>query len=463
MPVTERLSRGRVELAQVKPPPIDVPDAVPSISAAEFERRIAGLLDGVDADWVVVYGDREHAASLVFLCNLDPRFEEALLVLGKGQRTILLGKEDVGYMPIVPIELDVICCPTLSLMGIDRAGFPTVEEGLREAGIRAGDRVGVVGWKTLHAEEGVGVFLPAFFVDTLRAITGSDDLVSDATAFLTSPRTGLRTFASADQIAVFEWGASRCSAWVLEILRAARPGITEYEAFRAAPWAGEPLSFHPVFASGPDVAVGLRSPSARVLELGDAAIAAIGLWGGNCARGGLIASSEQDLRPESDGWLERMAVPYWRAMATWYESLELGLAGGELHDRITALLEGEAFASSLNPGHLIHYEEWLDSPIRPGSDDPLASGMVLQSDIIPTGIGPGWTVNCEDTVALADENLRDELRTGHPELWRRIEARRTHLRDQLGLELRDEVVPLSCSCAYLQPLWLAPDRAFVWA
>ena len=456
----------RVELAEVGPPPVEVPEECPQNEAAEFEDRIDALLGAVDADWIVVYGDREHHANLVFLCNLDPRFEEALLVLGRGRRTLLLGKEDVGYTPIVPIPVDVLCCPTLSLMGIDRAGFPTVEQGLREAGIASGDRVGVVGWKALVPGESdleQGLFAPAFFVDTLRKITGSADLVADATPALTSPRSGLRTFASADQIAVFEWGASRCSAWVLEIVRAAQPGRTEYEAFRAAPWAGEPLSFHPVFSSGPDVAVGLRSPSARRLELGDAAIAAIGLWGGNCARGGLIASGEQDLRPESERWLERMAVPYWQAMAIWYESLELGVPGSALFDTITGLLEGEAFESSLNPGHLIHYEEWLDSPIRDGSDDPLASGMVIQSDIIPTGIGPGWTVNCEDTVALGDEALRTEIRARHPALWSRIEARRAHMRDQLGIELCDEVLPLSCTCAYLTPFRLAQDRAFAWA
>src|SRR6185437_10519166 len=124
----------------------------------------------------------------------------------------------------------------------------------------------------------------------------------DATAALTSPRSGLRTFASADQIAVFEWGAARCSAWVHAITDAARPGASEYDAFRAVDWAGEPLSLHPVFASGPDVAVGLRSPTSRALEAGDAAIACIGLWGGNCARGGLIAASADELSAAGEGY-----------------------------------------------------------------------------------------------------------------------------------------------------------------
>jgi len=456
-----------IELIDVAPPPLDLADELPAIRGAELEGRIAALQGTVDADWIVVYGDREHSANLIFLSNLDPRFEEALLVIGPDSRTLVLGKEDVGYVPIVPIDVDVVLCPTFSLMGIDRGEGPTLEEALRQIGIGAGARVGVVGWKALHAGEWNGrrpaIFAPAFFVDTLRDLAGDSGSVVDVTAALTSPRNGLRTFSSADQIAIFEWGAARCSAWVHAIIGAARPGASEHDAFRAADWSGEPLSLHPVFASGPDVAVGLRSPSSRRLELGDAAVACIGLWGGNCARGGLVAASTGDLTAASEGYLDRLAVPYWRAIATWYETLAVGIAGGEVFGTVTDLLAGEEFASSLNPGHLIHYEEWLDSPIRAGSDDPIASGMVLQSDIIPTGIRPGWTVNCEDTVAIADSALRGELEAGHPSLWSRIRARQEYMRSTLGVQVRDEVLPLSCTAAYFRPFWLASGRALAFA
>jgi hypothetical protein len=453
-----------IEVVEIEPPPIEVPEALPTIEAAEFEARLAAVEEAADADWVVVYGDREHAASLIYLTNLDPRFEEALLVLGRGRRTLILGQEDVGYVPIVPIEVEVVCCPTFSLMGIDRSGGPTLEQALRDLGIQPGDRVGVVGWKALEPGEWDGreaaIFAPAFFVDTLRAITGE---VFDATPVLTNSRTGLRAFNSAEQIAVFEWGAARCSSWVHAILGAVRPGLSEREAFRAAAWGGEPLSLHPVFASGPDVAIGLRSPTERRLELGDAAVLAIGLWGGNCARGGLVAASVEDLTSASEGYLERLAVPYWRAVATWYETLGVGVSGGEVFEVITELLAGEAFASSLNPGHLIHYEEWLNSPIRAGSEDPVASGMVLQCDIIPTGLRAGWTINCEDTVAIADPELRSQLEQRHPQLWGRILARRAYVRDTLGVQLRDDVLPLSCTNAYFRPFWLAPARALAFA
>ena len=93
----------------------------------------------------------------------------------------MVGKEDVGYVPIVPIDVDVVLCPTFSLMGIDRGGGPTLEEALRQIGIGAGARIGVVGWKALHSGEWNGrrpaIFAPAFFVDTLRDLAGESGSV----------------------------------------------------------------------------------------------------------------------------------------------------------------------------------------------------------------------------------------------------------------------------------------------
>ncbi|HVN60580.1 MAG TPA: hypothetical protein VMT59_04915, partial [Gaiellaceae bacterium] len=93
----------------------------------------------------------------------------------------------------------------------------------------------------------------------------------------------------------------------------------------------------------------------------------------------------------------------------------------------------------------------------------IASGMVIQSDIIPTGIRAGWTANCEDTVAVGDAALRAELESRHPELWSRIVARRTFMRDTLGVNVRDEVLPLSCTPAYYTPFWLDLGKALAFA
>lgn len=242
----------------------------------------------------------------------------------------------------------------------------------------------------------------------------------------------------------------------------ARPGLTELDAVAAMGYAGEPLSAHVMFASGPEVAIGLRSPTERPLELGDAVTTAVGFWGGLSARAGLLAHGPEDLSAESDGYLEQMAVPYWRAIATWYETVRIGIGGAEIQGAVEEALAG-AFAPALNPGHLIHLDEWLDSPVYPGSTETLVSGMALQCDIIPDTTRPGWAANCEDTVAVADEALRAELSKRHPEAWSRVLARRRFLEEHLGIDIADELLPLSSTPARFSPFWLSPGFALVYA
>jgi hypothetical protein len=442
-----------VELGTVELPAFGVPEARPAIPAAEYAARLDALQAAATTDWLVVYGDREHFANLAFLCGFDPRFEEALLLLGPS-RTLVVGLEGDAYATLVPVDLDVVVCPSLSLMGQDRTGGPTLEAVLRGAGLRTGASVGVVGWKSLEAGEwGLPVpalAAPAFLVDLLRHIAGADR-VSDATPLLTALAGGLRTRNSAAQIAAFEWAAVRASEAVRAILGAAVPGASEQDAVAAMRYTGEPLSAHLMFSSGPEVAVGLRSPTARRLERGDAATTAVGMWGGLTCRAGLV--SDQD-----EGFLAALALPYWHAIATWYETLALGVSGGELHAAVTESLAGTNVQPALNPGHLIHLDEWVHSPIRPGGEDRLESGMALQCDIIPTVNGPAGAANCEDGVALADAPLREALAREHPDVWARIGARRAFMADQLGLRLAEEVLPLSNTPAWYPPLWLAPGR-----
>jgi hypothetical protein len=117
------------------------------------------------------------------------------------------------------------------------------------------------------------------------------------------------------------------------------------------------------------------------------------------------------------------------------------------------------FGIGLNPGHLIHLDEWMHSPIRKGSTLKLASGMALQCDIIPATGTPYFTSNIEDGVALADEPLRRAFASKYPEGWTRIEARRTFMVETLGIRLRPEVLPFSNMAGWLPPFWLAPDKA----
>lgn len=454
-----------ITLEAVGPPALLVPEEQPALTSAELEGRLEALRARVPADSIVVYGDREHFANLAFFCGFDPRFEEALLVVGEGKPALIVANEGLALATLVPIEVEVLHCPSLGLMGQEHGHGLRLAEALTQAGVRSGGRAAIVGWKYFEAEEwkeaGKPIAAPAFVVDAIRERLGAGGTLTDATEVVMSARDGLRSESSADQIAVFEWAAARASRAVASIVGAAAPGRTERQAVAAMGYAGEPLSAHVMFASGPEVGVGLRSATDRQLAAGDAATTAVGFWGGLCCRAGLIEPAPPKDSSHAAHYLEETAIPYWTAIATWYESVRLGTAGGEIDRRVRSTLAGKGFGPALNPGHLTHLDEWVHSPVRPESEDPIRSGMCLQCDIIPDNTQPGRAANCEDTLAVADADLRAELAAGHPELWSRVEARRAFMRDQLGLAIGEELLPLSAMPAYFPPFWLSPDQALV--
>jgi hypothetical protein len=69
--------------------------------------------------------------------------------------------------------------------------------------------------------------------------------------------------------------------------------------------------------------------------------------------------------------------------------------------------------------------------------------------------------NCEDTVVIADANLRAQIASHSPELWQVMKARRDYMRTALGIVLPEEVLPLSFANARYAPAWLQPDMVSV--
>ncbi len=412
---------------------------------------------------MVVYGDREHVGNLAFVCGFDPRFEEALLVLGRGKRRLVVGTEGLGYSRFAPIELERTWVPTFSLMGMDRSAGLTIAQALAECGIARGHRVGVVGWKALEPTEWSAdvpaIAAPAFVIDTIRMAVGRPECVVDVTRVLMDNTVGQRILNSADQLAFFEWGASRSSAAVSQVILAARPGRSESSLLSAMAYCGEPFSYHPILTSGPDIPNGLRSPTNRVVGLGEAVFVTIGMWGGNCGRGGILAESKVDCRPANTEFLERVAIPYWRTIAAWYQSVRVGVSGGQVFETLTELCHAQGFSPTLGTGHLQDWEDWPNTPLRRGSSDAITSGMLLAADIFSNKNGPQQIAHCEDTVAVADQHLRAELAERHPEVWRRIRARQQFMREELGIEVPDDLLPFSVIPAYYPPFWLAPNTA----
>ncbi|MFN8541394.1 MAG: hypothetical protein U0232_28460 [Thermomicrobiales bacterium] len=172
----------------------------PAIPAATHAARCARAYAAANADWLVVYGDREHYANLTYLIGFDPRFEEAILLLGPADRRILLvGNEGLDYASLLTLPVEVALCQSLSLPGQDRRRAPRLADALRDAGLRPGQSVGLIGWKYLTPAEWAGAlpgfFAPAMLVDTLRDLTGDPAAVREATPILLDPTTGLRATA----------------------------------------------------------------------------------------------------------------------------------------------------------------------------------------------------------------------------------------------------------------------------
>ena len=135
-------------------------------------RRFARRAAERGYDRLVVYADREHSANLAWLTGFDPRFEEAVLVVGPaGDPAILVGNECYGMAGAAPLPMRRHRFQDLSLPGQPRDRSRPLAEILGEEGIGQGSRVGVVGWKT-YADRG-SMDVPSFIVDELRRLTGA--------------------------------------------------------------------------------------------------------------------------------------------------------------------------------------------------------------------------------------------------------------------------------------------------
>jgi hypothetical protein len=451
-------------LERIVLPSFGVPTVEPEIGKAEYEARIAAARERAETagyDVLVVYGDREHWANITFLCGYDPRFEESLLVLARGRTpALVVGNEGMGFSKKSPLDLERKLYQQLSLMGQPRGDSPTLEALLRGCGLGKGTRVGIADWKYFGPDVGPGhrswINAPAWLARAVAEITGLEP--RNATDLFMDPTYGLRTTSGADQLACLEFGAAFTTEAMKRTLFGMKPGMSEAEAAELARWNCMPWACHPVLGSGPRADL-VAYPSLRRMERGDPLLWSLSSWGSLSARAGFLVERAEELPEGIRDWLDRLVKPYFLAAAAWYGTVGIGVTGGEVFDAVNRHLRDPFFGFALPPGHLIHLEEWVHTPIGRGSRLPLLSGMALQADIIPSTGGPYFTTNIEDGIALADEALRQEIASRWPEAWGRIQARRRFMEEILGIRLKSEVLPFSNIGGWLAPYMLDPTRA----
>jgi Xaa-Pro aminopeptidase len=412
-------------------------------------------------DRVVVWADREHSANLAYLTGFDPRFEEAMLIVGRGgEPAILAGNECYGTAGAAPLAMRRHLFQDFSLPSQPRDRSLPLSAILREEGVGDASAVGVIGWKEF--EDRRRIEIPAYLVDELRALTPSGSLENGG-YLLTGAADGLRVINELEQLAAFESAACRTSSGVRRLIRGLEPGLREDEAVSLLEWNGMPLSCHLMLTSGERATFGLLSPGDRRIERGDRFTVAFGIWGALNCRAGFVVEGAGELPDGIGDYVERLVGPYFEAVAEWYGALHVGQTGGVLHEIVRRRLGDPFFGIFLNPGHQLHLDEWVNSPITPGSPIELASGMAFQVDIIPATGTPYFTTNIEDGVALGDESLRDAFATAYPAAWRRIQARRRFMAESLGIELHPDVLPFSNIPAWLPPFLLGSDRVMTMA
>ena len=449
-------------LTRIDWPDHGTPDVPAPPTLADYRARIAALRAAATAreyQALVIYGDREHAANLHWLTGFDPRFEEAVLVVTPSDALLIAGNECLPYTAIAPMvaagEVRVAHCASLSLPSQPR-GSARLSDIL--AGVLRKGTLGAVGWKWFGADEvddpATALDIPAFLADPLRRIATR---VENATDLMMHPGHGLRARVDAADIARLEFANHMAAAALRRMVFAFREGMTDFAAYQAAQVGGLPMGCHSTFATGARADQGLSGPTGQVLTLGQPIGFNVCHWGANICRTGWLARTADDLPEPARDYLAAFAFPYLQAMSDWCTLMRPGMAGGTVWARMRDRLPRERFNVTLNPGHLIGLDEWMSSPIAEGSDIALASGMAMQCDVIPSH--PVYaSTRMEDGYVLADQALRDALATQFPAVAARCTARAAFMRDVIGLDVPDTLLPLTDTCGIVAPFLLDPGQ-----
>ncbi|ELP23826.1 M24 family metallopeptidase [Pantoea eucalypti] len=458
------MDANRYALEVIASPPVFPGVASPVLSDETLHRRLAAIIQRMQEQKIaqlIIYADKEHGSNFEYLAGFIPRFEEALLVVNQqGALTYIMGNENLKLVPFARNPGRCLHAPLFSLPNQPMRGEQPLDQLLNEAGIVAGERTGLVGWKLFTGRQQGMCDLPQFVYAAAAQATGSDALLVNATGLFISPDNGARCVNCADEVAFYEAGANLASTAMLAALDSVEPGNTEKALGAQLNAEGQPNTVVTIAATGDRFAHARLYPSDKQLVTGDKLSLTTGYKGGLTSRSAYVVSEASELQCNVSDWLTRLAIPYYHAVVSWLEHLHIGMTGGELYSLIESVLPKAEYGWHLNPGHLVADEEWLSSPVYPDSAVTLKSGMLLQIDIIPSVPGYGGC-SIEDTVGLADAALRDELARAYPDVWQRMTQRKTYLAEVLRIRLPEEVMLLSNTVGYLRPFLLDKRRALV--
>lgn len=460
------MSQYEVRLKQVKAPEKDCAGIAVVLTDETIQERKSKILDRMKQrglEQLVIYGDVEHCGNFEYLVGYFTRFEESLLVINAdGEMTLILGNENLNKASKARIKANAVHVSQFSLPNQPGRTDKSIKELFIEAGMQKNIRTGLVGWKmfTDGPELNKKIYdLPSYVVDTIRSIVGDEGCLSNETDLFIG-ENGVRTTNNANEIAHYEYGAALASDGILDTMNKLEPGITEQELGDSLVRAGQHTNIVTIATSGPRFINANLFPTDNTVKYGDTISLTVGYRGGASSRSGYAVQADGELSQEAVDYLPAVAIPYFTAYTHWLGTIAIGMRGGELFEQVEKVLPRSKYHWSLCPGHLVAEEEWMSSPIYGGSQEKLLSGMILQIDIIPSVPGFGG-VSAESTVLLADERLKQDIQMQYPELWQRMQQRRSYLTGTLGITLSPDILPMCSTVAYLRPYLLDKESAFV--
>lgn len=378
----------------------------------ERKNKVLTRMNEAGYDALVIYADKEHGGNFEYLTGFVPRFEEGLLILDKsGAATAILGNENLKMAQHSRLPVTLKHCPYFSLPNQPMDNETSLETLFSDIGLHRLGKMGLVGWKmfTATGADNKHLFdLPYFIVEALKNST--DAQLENAAHLFIGGDNGARVTNNENEIAHYEYGANLASGCMLNAMNAVEPGIRETELGALLAAEGQYQTVVTIAAAGQRFEKANFYPTYKKLERGQPLSMTTGFKGGLSSRTGFVIADESELPEAQKDYLDRVAKPYFAAVASWLETIRIGMPGGEMYAHIEKVLNKTQYGWHLNPGHLSADEEWMSSPIYPHSTETLKSGMILQIDIIPSV--PGLTgVSAEESIALADPALQRKIQT----------------------------------------------------
>lgn len=459
-----RYSYEDIELREIPQPQKDcslTPVVLSDQTMAARKQKVLDKMNERKLDCLIVYGDLEHGSNFEYLVGFLPRFEEALLVLHKdGKAYLVLGNENENKASKSRIQAEGVLSSYFSLPNQPMKNNMPFVEAIKRTGIE-GKRIGVAGWKlfTSNYEDNKKMFdLPYYMLEGILQLCGLDNTENATDIFI--GRDGVRNCNNANEIAHYEFGASLSCDAMLDAMNALKPGLTEFEAGHLLQRCGQRSNIVTIADFGERFIKANMYPTDRKLERGCSVALTVGFKGGSTSRAAIAVSDISELPEKQQDYIEKVVAPYFTAIRAWLENVRVGMSGKEIYDLIEEVLPQKDFHWYLCPGHLTSDEEWLCSPIYADSKDVIRSGMLFQTDIIPSVSGyPGTCA--ESPLVIADEKLRNDIQDQYPEMYQRMMNRREYVIKEIGIDLSEDIMPTGSVLAYLRPLILGRKAVVV--